>query len=123
MSYVFSRKVMAYLSTLITWFKDIRDSRIPCGVKRSSQWPKVRAEYLKEHPTCECCGGKKGIEIHHKKPFHLWPELELKKENLMSLCEKRGCHLAMGHLYSYQSFNPNVETDVILWKSKVENRP
>ena len=93
------------------------------GVRRSSQWRKVRAEYLGEHPYCECCGGEKKLEVHHEKPVWLFPELELDKQNLKTLCEKKGCHLAMGHLYNYKSYNPNIEEDIKVWKSKIANRP
>ena len=106
-------------------FQFIRDrflGKVLQGQRRSSKWRIVRAEYLKEHPTCECCGGKKGIEVHHILPFHLFPELELRKENLMSLCKKRGCHFAM-HLYSWKSYNPDAKQDAMLWNEKVENRP
>ena len=108
---------------MIKYLKDLFFGKIPYGAKRSSAWPKVRAEYLKTHYVCECCGGSKGIEIHHKRPFYLFPTLELDKENLITLCEKRGCHLAMGHLYYYKSYNPNIETDIILWNKKVKERP
>ena len=120
---VLERMLISYISKIVTWFKDTVDSRLPCGVKRSSVWPRIRAEYLKEHPVCECCGGDKSLEIHHKKPFHLWPELELTKDNLMTLCEKRKCHITFGHLFSYQSFNPNVETDVLTYNKKAKGRP
>lgn len=97
--------------------------KVLLGQRRSSQWPKVRKEYLAEHPNCECCGGSKGIEIHHVLPFHLYPELELTKENLMSLCRKKGCHLSIGHLYSYKSYNPDIGIDIEKWREKVKNRP
>ncbi len=102
---------------------DVFQGKAAFGQRRSSEWPKVRKEYLNEHPICECCGGTKKLEVHHKKPFHLFPELELERDNLMTLCTKRGCHLAMGHLYSYRSYNPNIDEDVRIWNEKVKNRP
>ena len=108
---------------IIGYFKDLFSGKMPFGAKRSSRWYKVRNEHLKEHPYCECCGGKEKIEVHHIKPFHLWPELELQKNNLMTLCERRKCHITFGHLFNYQSFNLSVETDVSEFNKKVRDRP
>jgi hypothetical protein len=105
----------------IPLFSIIRDWEL--GVKRSSLWPKVRKEYLKKHPACECCGGKNSLEVHHEKPVHLFPELELEESNLMTLCERMKCHFVMGHLYSWKSYNPNVEEDLKVWNEKIANRP
>lgn len=78
-------------------------------VKRSSQWPKVRAEHLKNNPVCIVCGGKKNLEVHHIFPFSKYPELELAKHNLETMCEskKRGlnCHLYVGHAGDYRDSN------------------
>ena len=79
---------------------------------RSSHWAKVRDNYLEENPLCAACGSGLDIQIHHKKPFHLHPELELDSKNLISLCmDKNECHLKLGHGGSFKSFNPNVEED------------
>jgi hypothetical protein len=108
---------------LLGYIRDLALGKMQFGVRRSSGWHKVREEHLREHPKCECCGGVEQIEVHHKKPVSLFPELELEKENLMTLCEKRSCHLAIGHLYSYRSYNKDIETDVKMWREKVNNRP
>ena len=69
--------------------------------KRSSQWGSIRAKHLKDHSTCAACGGTDKLEVHHKVPFHVHPELELDLTNLITLCEadKNGicCHLGFGH--------------------------
>ena len=97
------------------------------GAGRSNQWPKIRKEYLKEHSNCAVCGGTKKCEVHHKVPFHQNPELELDKNNLITLCEskKNGvtCHLFVGHLGNYKSFNENVEADAKIWYNKIKNKP
>lgn len=108
---------------IISFFKDRWFKKLPYGVSRSSGWPKVRKLYLLSHPYCECCGGKKKLEVHHKKPVWLFPELELDFKNLKTLCEQRGCHLAIGHLYFYRSYNPNIDADIIIWKQKIIERP
>lgn len=35
--------------------------------KDLSEYQKVRATYLKEHPLCECGCGERATEVHHKK--------------------------------------------------------
>jgi hypothetical protein len=96
------------------------------GQERSSQWPKLRREFIKDK-KCAVCGGNKRLEVHHKKPFHIYPESELDPENLIVLCEakKNGiiCHMAIGHLGSYKSFNAEVEQDAKIWNRKLLTRP
>lgn len=57
------------------------------GKKRSSKWDKVRDDFIKLNPSCAVCGSTKNLQVHHKKPFHLFPELELDVNNLVTLCE------------------------------------
>mgnify|MGYP001609994063 CR=1 FL=1 len=105
-----------------------RESLKTLGAARSPQWRKVRAEYLKLHPACAVCGEtKKNVEVHHVRPFNLFPKLECSPENLETLCEsgRNGitCHLAIGHLGSYQSWNENVREDAEVWRKKLSARP
>ena len=80
---------------------------------RSSKWSGVRKNFLKDNPTCCACGGIDKLEVHHKQPFHLHPELELDPTNLITLCESdTKCHLQLGHLGDWHKFNPSVERDV-----------
>ncbi len=88
----------------------------PLGNLRSPEWPKVRAEHLKNNPTCACCGGTENLQVHHIKEFHNYPELELEPTNLITLCEGNkylNCHLTYGHLGWYSINNPNVLDDAI----------
>jgi 5-methylcytosine-specific restriction enzyme A len=80
---------------------------------RSTQWPRVRKAWLKDHPTCAACGSIECIQVHHKKPFHDYPELELDPKNFITLCERRPVndHLEIGHLGNWKDFNTNVESD------------
>lgn len=82
-------------------------------VPRSPHWSKVRADYLRLHPACEACGAAGDIQVHHVKPFHLVPELELDPTNLIGLCGPHGCnaHFRLGHLGNYELANPNVRRD------------
>lgn len=106
---------------------DMAKGKLPVGVLRSNKWPAVRAEHLRKYPTCAVCGGSKYQEVHHKLPFHLHPEMELEPTNLITLCEsnKNGvnCHLFVGHLGNYKSFNVAVDSDASLWLSKLSTKP
>jgi len=97
------------------------------GNKRSSKWPSVKKVWLKENKTCVVCGGKTKLNVHHKKPFYLFPELELDPTNLITLCEagKRGvnCHCHFGHIGDWKSYNLNVEEDSLAWRKKFKERP
>lgn len=89
---------------------------------RSWKWPKVRKVHLKKCPDCANCG-KKGDQVHHIKPFHLYPELELIPTNLLTLCSNPRCHLDKGHLGYWKSYNKDVIEDCAIWKGKYLNRP
>ena len=93
------------------------------GAIRSSEWPAVRTQHLQKSSTCAICGGGKKIQVHHKKPFHLEPKLELDPDNLITLCEEKNCHLRFGHLYSFKSYNPFIDSDAVIWREKIKNRP
>jgi hypothetical protein len=104
---------------------DYVSGKAPLNAKRSSQWPKVRKEFLKQNPTCAVCGGNKKLEVHHLHPFYLHPELELDPDNLITLCEgKKGltCHLIFGHLGNYKGINPDCKTDALIWKTKLSKK-
>ena len=91
---------------------------------RSPQWAGVRKQFLKWNPTCAACGSKENLEVHHVKPFHLFPELELAPENLVVLCENGGnCHLTFGHLKNWKSWNIAVRQDAAAFLGKVDSRP
>ena len=97
------------------------------GVPRSEHWPAVRKTFIEKHPNCAICRGKKKLNVHHVKPFHLYPDLELDPNNLITLCEndKGGinCHLAFGHLGSFKSWNAKVRVDAATWSAKIMMRP
>ncbi len=85
------------------------------GHERSPEWPAVAHEHLRHQPGCAACGYTgHGLQVHHIKPFHLHPNLELDPTNLITLCEIKGRdhHLLIGHLDDWESYNPNVRTDV-----------
>lgn len=104
---------------------------------RSSKWPAVRSAHLKEHPTCENCGGKVSLQVHHVIPFTQNKELELSDSNLITLCEEKpkNCHYNEGHLgISWHAWNEWVRIDAAQhlgrirqwtaeWAAKIKARP
>lgn len=90
------------------------------GAKRSPHWSTVRKAHLTFQPMCQMCGGTQKLQVHHIRPFHLHPELELSPDNLITLCEKRGhdCHFVMGHFHDWSLFNPTVNSDSTTYLEK-----
>lgn len=112
---------------IIKHLVDAAKGKHPLSSKRSSSWPAMRKQHLQLHPACEVCGGSAKLEVHHIRPFHLHPELELDPANLITLCEANkggaNCHLLFGHLGNFKSFNVNVLSDAPAWHDKIINRP
>lgn len=117
------QSVAEMIGRLFSWWNDPAVNAL--SRPRDSRWPRVREEHLKREPSCRVCGQKTNLNVHHKKPFHLFPALELVDSNLITLCEGPGvnCHLLFGHLGLFASYNPNVEEDVAIWRSKFIQRP
>ena len=92
------------------------------GAPRSPHWPVVRQRWLQEHPFCAACGASEQLAVHHKKPFHKYPSLELEETNFITLCEStsRPCHFAHGHFYLWGGWNPSVDEDAAKFKQGVE---
>ena len=88
-----------------------RDAAVGHGMARSPKWPGVEKLHLKFHPVCEACGSNKKLNVHHKKPFHLFPQLELDMNNLITLCMDKECHIKIGHGDNFKDYNPDVEAD------------
>ena len=85
---------------------------------RSPKWDDVRNMHLSLHGECAACGSEDTLQVHHIKPFRLHPELELKLENLITLCMGAlDCHLEIGHGGSFKSYNPNVVEDAARFKA------
>lgn len=95
-------------------------------VQRSAQWPALRAKLLRG-ARCAACGGRELLELHHVIPFHVDPARELDTGNLLPLCERKrsgiNCHLLVGHLGDYRSWNEHARTDAAIWLDKFRSRP
>ena len=96
--------VSHFVSTIKSLVKD-------ASAKRSPAWPALEKKFLVEHPFCTICGTDKSLQIHHKVPLHLKPDLELDPANLMTLCMsmQRACHFRLGHGGDFKAFNPKIE--------------
>ena len=108
---------------MIKKIKDLVQGKAPLSSKRSGHWSSVRKHHLEKHAECAVCGDKDKLEVHHIKPFHLHPELELNPENLITMCESKSygiiCHLLIGHNGSYKDINPDVVEHARLWREKL----
>lgn len=81
---------------------------------RSPHWNAVRKQHLIKEPMCRACNGKEKLQVHHIKPFHLFPESELDPNNLVTLCEhpKTECHLILGHRGNFKKYNAEALDDI-----------
>lgn len=95
------------------------------GLRRNPRWDELADEHLRENACCAACGGKKKLQVHHIKPFHLFPELEMEPSNLITLCDAnyKHCHFIVGHLCSWHSWNPDVVDDASWLMYRIKNRP
>ena len=111
---------------MFTRIKDVLQGKAPITASRSPKWNGVRDAHLKLQPNCAVCEGNENLNVHHVKPFHLHPELELESTNLITLCEceKHGvnCHLLIGHLGNFRNVNPHVLEDVPLWNARLKEK-
>lgn len=122
---------LALLTRGVAWqqttpgFEQREEAAKTAGQSRHSQWPKVRAAWLKEHPACAACGNraKADVQVHHLIPFHVAPKRELDPTNLITLCERGpcgiNCHLQIGHSGSWQTHNPKCLDDVERFRRQV----
>ena len=99
--------------------EEVRDAHVGHGLERSPHWPTVQHKHLKKFPICAACGGSINLNVHHKQPFHLYPELELEPSNLITLCMDgdKDCHIKLGHGSNFKAYNPNVEVHVEIVKA------
>ncbi len=102
---------------MINFFRDLFDPAVLGGMRRSSEWPSVRRKHLEAFPYCAVCNGTKKLQVHHLRPFHLFPALELDPTNLATLCTRKkygiNCHLLVGHHGSFRKMNENCLKDII----------
>ena len=90
------------------------------GNPRSPHWPALERDIIGSQSWCSICGAVKHLIVHHIKPFHLFPELELDPNNLIVLCEGtmgylagQNCHLVFGHLGNWTKYNQILIPDTV----------
>lgn len=93
------------------------------GEPRSSSWASVRRKFVESNPNCVACGSTEKLNVHHVKPFHAHPELELEPSNLITLCREH--HFRIGHdpdgpwsplKPAWTKSNPFVRKHAQLWR-------
>jgi len=91
------------------------------AVARSPHWETIRRHHIKNNPDCAACGNLDNVQVHHIRPFHLFPELELEPSNFITLCENdpdgkntviENHHLHLGHNGNFHNNNDKVLNDV-----------
>jgi len=86
------------------------------SAERSREWSRVRAAHLVLHSECAVCGISSDLQVHHIKPFHLDPSLELDSDNLITLCTSKNwvfnCHFLVGHCSNFRYENPWILEDI-----------
>lgn len=102
------------LKEILDWVGEIVSSCKVLTVKkvkrRHPKWKLLRDNFV-NGKKCAACGGKEQLQAHHKKPFHLFPELELDEKNLIVLCEhpSKNCHFVFGHLMNWSTYNHDID--------------
>lgn len=91
---------------------------------RHPLWRTVRDAHITRNPVCAVCGKTENLAAHHKYPVSIFPEKELDPRYLVTLCQNRSlnCHFVVGHLMDWNSYNPNIDQDIIYWREKLRNR-
>lgn len=94
------------------------------GKTRSPEWHKVERAFLLLNNACASCGGDKRLQVHHRRPFHLHPELELEPSNLVTLCMgPNDCHIRIGHGDDFKAYNPALDEHLTILKTNPLRRP
>lgn len=105
-----ARRVIVFLAVLVA-SSDLLHSAL-----RAPGWPALRRAHLAKHPACAVCGATSDREVHHIKPFTLFPDLEMDPKNLVTLCRSKNwgfnCHLRVGHGGNYSWYNPYLISDI-----------
>lgn len=104
---------------------EVLKKKYPLFKTRSKLWKAKRDWFLSVNKSCAICGSRYKLEVHHIKPFHLFPDLELDDNNLITLCEgyQNGfnCHLYFAHLGNYKHANANLIQNIEIYKKLVKD--
>jgi hypothetical protein len=90
----------------------------PPTIARSGGWNALRKRHLAKQPTCQACGKKSQLAVHHIIPLHVDKSKELDPTNLITLCENPHstfCHYTFGHLgISWLKWDANIIYDAAI---------
>lgn len=76
---------------------------------RRPEWVTLRDKILRYRRRCEACGSTLDLQVHHRVPVSVRPDMELAPNNLMVLCMgPLECHLRLGHGGEWKYHNPKV---------------
>jgi hypothetical protein len=92
-------------------------------VRRNAAWERESHKHVKAHPRCEVCGeklkivnGRCNLEVHHRFPYHLYPEREMDPRYWHVLCRApHDCHRLWGHFGDFKLFNPLLKECIAIW--------
>ena len=102
-----------YINVIKSVYRDVGNPK-----RRSPSWPRLEKKFLLNNSKCAFCGSTTNLNVHHKKPFHLYPELELDESNLITLCmSKNECHLKIGHGNNFRLYLPEIDDALSEYKS------
>lgn len=97
------------------------------GLPRDPHWHRDSRLWLRGK-VCAATGWSVQLQVHHKRPFHLFPELEMDPDNWIALteCPAFEAHFEIGHFRNWKKWNPNVDADAaehlakmsLTWKAK-----
>jgi len=110
------------IKTIQRWFGSAAQL-MGAGPPRDPGWSKASKLFLRDHRDCVVCGGPATV-VHHCKPFHLFPELEMDPDNWRSVCEGSvmNCHLCIGHSGDFKAWNPQFDVDSAILLKRLKER-
>jgi hypothetical protein len=76
---------------------------------RSPKWRALQQRFVREKKCCFITRLRVDLEVHHKIPYHVRPDLELEWDNLCLLT--RPVHYLIGHHCNWAYYNQNFEEE------------
>lgn len=87
---------------------------------RSPAWESFEHAIKLKHPGCVFCGRIRADNVgHHKKPFHLFPELELVESNIIIVCP--GDHFVRCHYCNWSLYSREIENEIAMHAQVIQS--
>lgn len=104
-----SNRLTEFASDVASYVRfHVRTGFKAASVRSLSSYRRVMGEYLRAHPVCAFCGKGGKLDVHHKAPVSVAPELADDPDNLITLHRKPACHHVVGHLGDWRNYNRRV---------------